>query len=1282
MSNPFFEISGEEIADLDDRALRELVGLLSEAEYRRRGCDTSGIHWGGDQDAPDGGFDVYIETSQALEAPRFLNRTHIGFQVKKPNMPPSKIRSEMSPNGVLRDSIRALIENAGAYIIISSGSSATKSALDKRVAAMHAAVHPHDPGGKLRVEFFDRGRLATWVRDHGAMVLWVKNRIGRSYNGWRPYERWAWVPKGGKDRYLLEDQVRLFDGTSQGGAGMSAVDGIQKLRGQLAIPRTAVRLTGLSGVGKTRLVQALFDSEIGVSALNPSNVLYTDVSDSPSPDPQNLLDQLVVQGVSAIIVLDNCPPELHRQAARICTKSGSKVSLISIEYDVREDLPPETNVYTLEGSGDELIKRLIRMHHSHVSKVDAEKIAEISGGNARLADALAGTIKKGETVSGFHDEDLFIRLFQQRHGSSDDLLSSAEALSLVYSFDGESIDKSSELDVLASIIGKKPRALFSDAAKLLERNLVQSRSKWRAVLPHAFANRLAASALKKYPPPLIQESFFSSGSERLIKSFTRRLGFLHDSRVAKEIIEDWLSPTGWIGVHIARLSPFGLIVLQNIAPVCPEETLNAILRASDSEDGAEFTSRRNSHHRGFVRLLRAIGFEAQFFEQCFLLITRFALAEDENVRDEPARNVLQQMCKLFLSGTWATPVQRLKVVSELCESDVPKQRSLGLSLLDATLEAWHFSSFGRFDFGARPRDFGYQPQNQGDIEDWFGQFLTYAKKLGVRKDEIGLEARKIIAGKFRGLWSRAKINDQIEATAHELHQAFPWSEGWIAVRETLFFDYQDTKTHANTGFDRLRALERYLRPKDLVQKARVYAMSNRSHDLEFYEDEAPTEEAAVDRYERAADVTREIGIDVANDEEALQILLPELLTSSGMRLHIFGEGLAIGAPDLGAMWRAICEIAKSTDRNNRNLVVMVGFIIGAKKRDSDFVNAALDDLLVDNEFAERFPWFQIAAGVDAAGLKRLHMSLDKCIAPIWEYERLGWGRAHKSLRDGELVKLLRKMMERPDGPEVAREILNMRLHREPAEGKRRGQSLLKFGRDLLTIIPLSGKRRGDTEHDYKLATIAQSVLKGKSAEGAARKLCERLCTKVDDGDLYLFRFHGLLSTLAELQPYVFLDVFIDSDKPGNSHRQRHFSLGIERHENPLSKIEDKVVLDWCSQNPVSRYQCFAKEAVFYTGSEESGPYRWKPLFFKFIQSAPESSEVLEDIAEGIRPGSWSGSLSINLEQRAALFVVLLEHENAVLRKWARESLTWLQQWIEAERQREDVERQARDESFE
>ena len=66
--------------------------------------------------------------------------------------------------------------------------------------------------------------------------------------------------------------------------------------------------------------------------------------------------------------------------------------MITVEYDIREDQPEGTEVFELEPSSIDLIEKLAKHRFPHLSPVDLRTIAEFSGGNARIAIALAGTI--------------------------------------------------------------------------------------------------------------------------------------------------------------------------------------------------------------------------------------------------------------------------------------------------------------------------------------------------------------------------------------------------------------------------------------------------------------------------------------------------------------------------------------------------------------------------------------------------------------------------------------------------------------------------------------------------------------------------------------------------------------------------------------------------------------------------------------------------------------------------------------------------------------------------
>ena len=258
-----FEITSDDIALLNDEDLRTLVGLLCESELRAKGYSAASVTWGGNQNAADGGLDARVALQRG-DIDGFLPRPNTGFQVKKPDMNPAAILAEMRPNGTLRPAIRDLADRSGAYIIVCSAGSTSDTALQRRRDAMRDAIQDLPNADDLASDFYDRGRIASWVRDHAGLVVWTRKKIGRSIPGWSPYGAWAFAPDGIGGEYLLDDTHRIRTDTETCENVFQPLEGIQRIRDQLRRAGKVVRLRGLSGVGKTRLVEALFDDRVGV----------------------------------------------------------------------------------------------------------------------------------------------------------------------------------------------------------------------------------------------------------------------------------------------------------------------------------------------------------------------------------------------------------------------------------------------------------------------------------------------------------------------------------------------------------------------------------------------------------------------------------------------------------------------------------------------------------------------------------------------------------------------------------------------------------------------------------------------------------------------------------------------------------------------------------------------------------------------------------------------------------------------------------------------------------
>jgi hypothetical protein len=246
-----FEVTGQDISLLSDEDLRELIGRLCEAELRRIGLSPLCATWGGNQNSVDGGVDVRVAVGTALPPNTAFTAPNMGYQVKAEDMPRGKILAEMRPNNSVRASIRELANSGGSYVIASSKGSVSDSALSDRRRAMRDAVADIPNADDLHLDFYDRDRLATWVRDHPGLVTLVRERIGKSISGWRPYDDWAASHEGLSGTYLVDDSLRIQSPTSKG-EGHSILRGLEDLRKTLAAERGAIRLVGLSGVGKTR----------------------------------------------------------------------------------------------------------------------------------------------------------------------------------------------------------------------------------------------------------------------------------------------------------------------------------------------------------------------------------------------------------------------------------------------------------------------------------------------------------------------------------------------------------------------------------------------------------------------------------------------------------------------------------------------------------------------------------------------------------------------------------------------------------------------------------------------------------------------------------------------------------------------------------------------------------------------------------------------------------------------------------------------------------------------
>lgn len=1303
------DITGEHVANLGDEDLRSLVVKLCEAEVRRSRRPSSAILAGGNQTAPDGGVDVRVQLDMTnympvgdggpsvstavvgtpkgptagtalnseLQSPLrdFILRPDTGFQVKCENMPVGAITKEMRPMGALRDCIKDLIARKGAYVIVSSKGTVADVHLAKRIQAMRDAVADQPSHADLKLDFYDRDRLARWVREYPGVELWLRERVNARLQGWQGYGPWA----GTDVAYLLDDTERLVERTGGGAAkALTIAEGMGRLRAALKVPGQVLRLVGLSGTGKTRLVQALFEKEVGNGEPpNQAFVLYTDLGNDPEPSAREMLLRLGSKEQRAIVIVDNCNPKTHRTLTDVVSQYKKYLSILTVEYDVaNDDSPDVTDVYELAPASAQVLEGILQRLVPHLTGPDRHRITEFSGGNARVALALARTVDKGETLGVLNDTELFRRLFRQGQAEDPELLRAAQVCSLLYSFDGEDTkSENSELRVLAKLAEMTPNELYRHVGNLKRRDLVQARSKWRAMLPPALANRLAKWALQEIPAADIMDAFTSS--ERLLISFSRRLEYLHDSEEACAIAGHWMDDEKWLA-DPGQLNELGCKLFINLAPLVPEKILVAMERALSADNAANFALRHRHWVHEWITLLRHLAYQPESFDRAASLL--LTLAEHEEGNNVTTRDAWKEMFRIALSGTMAPPVQRVQLLKRLLTSATGKRLELICTAAQAMLDVYHINSSHAFSFGARPHGFGWEPESRAEVLAWFESAFALLRRVAASGDEGFHWVRVAIAAQFREVWA-CGAHDQLKAMMLDLAGSSGWPAGWIATRFCLRFDSEGMLPEV---LQALKDLEMAMSPKGLAQEVRAYTLGQAGGLLDVAdavdESDESEDKNPIPAWGRVNERVIELGAALATDDAVLELLLPELLVEESGRQSFLGQGLGEGTPDAQRHWQMLHD-GFLQQPGEPNVSLLAGFIHGLRNKAPNKATEILDGIVGDAKLDTYYPVLAGGPRDDVDG-ERLIASMKRAVAKPNRYTlNISQGNVG-GLSVPKFCEAIQVLSNMENGLISAIDELSAELYRWMARKADISPELVQLARRLLANFHFEFHNHN---FGWRINELAKVAFAGPEAVDAATQFVARFAAAINEQVRYNDDFGDLACTLFKLQPQVALDAFL-----GKPHTKRHLGFRtrlIGRRGDVMQCVPEDVLLRWVSADPGVRAPAVAREIEIFeiktkgnasALDDSTGECALSPVANSLLELAPNKGAILQEFNRHFYPSHWSGTLAQTLAPQLKLVENLVGHADSLVAAWAREAVMLMRKRIQND-QSNDI---MREQSFE
>lgn len=1250
----FLDIHSHDIQGLPKETLQELVRRLCAAELAARGLPPTGVVSGDNMNAADGGVDIMVNTDSRISECGFIPKGQTAFQVKQTPMPPSKIKKEMrGGNGRLNAAVARVLKSGGAYIITCGKDSVSPAGIEARKKTMQEAAIPG-----ARVDFYDSARIAEWVRYHSPITKWLRKQMKQSAAGLPgmpgvSYDEWSASHLRGQNKtgYVVDKDILLID--RRRGKEMPVKKGIAKIREQLRQSNSAVRIVGLSGMGKTRLALALFDPKVrGGKPLNKHWAIYADSSRDSDSSLINLAEDLAAKKEPVFLVVDNCSQKLHRELTSVCSENN-RVKLITIELDIRDDIPESTSAFQLKCESKAVVEELIMENFKNINQADRARIAEFCGGNPRMGLILAELAKDTGGLATVRDAEFLNRLFRD---ADEQLKRTAEVCSLVYSFgvDGE---YGQELAILADLIDQKPKAAYSKVADLLGRGIAQKRGDMRAILPDALANRFATNALEHIPNDAILSDFLAKGNERLLRSFSRRLGYLHSHEKAQAIAKDWLAsdlrdiPNRASG----DLRDLRMEVLQNIAPVQPKLTLEFIKRAADNG----VLSREFPYVKEYMHLLFNLAYEEEDFDAAADLLVRMALSDYEHTDREDVRKTLCSLFGYSLSGTYAPLKKRLAFIKKTIEAEEEEEWQLGLRMLSSTMSRsgsrLHLLHAG---FGARSRGFGY---NAGRDRDWFKECIGYAAELAASKSPVASEAMSMLAKQFRELWT-VGLDVELEDAAHEIAKHGNSHEMAIAVLETIRFEGERM---SEARRKRLLAIKELFAPANLQDKFKMLFVADGEYHIMSHTnlDGEPADAGQADKS------IRDLGADIARSESDFKALLRDMLTVSHHELVTLGRGLADGCDDCRRMWGDFHSNLSGIAKDKQILAVPAGFITGVAQnpKTRHIAVEILEQVVTDDIFARFYPRLEPFNEKLEGAAGRVQRSIDFGKAPAHEYKFLAWGGHHKIFNDETLAGIVNSLMSIPNGIDAAIEILSMRFYNEGEGHTHTNPAIIKCCRDVVGRMSFSYRdMSGGISHS--VGKIVGASFRGSDAEPAARKLCQKLARALQKGKLHAE--HYILHPLAQMHPEIFLDEFLVIKD----------TFYLNEISSAVAKIEDHIV-DWCEKHPAERYPQ-AAVAVRSCRTAENKKKEFTPIAQRIINNAPDKAKVLKHLWRGFYPMIYSGSRVPIIDGQLELCATLQKHDNPEVVQWAKRQEKYLKEERQWALENEDKDDDSAPSSFE
>ena len=524
--------------------------------------------------------------------------------------------------------------------------------------------------------------------------------------------------------FHLEADIKPFynwDGQKSisGFEGGYIANGLEKYLQQIRDNKENLRICGLSGLGKTRMVLETFKDD-------SIRYLYAYI-DCQEHDAEEILEKttfMFKHYKEMVLVFDNCDMELHSRIVRVKRSDHATNPIITIYNDPDENSTFFSTPLRLQKDFNDVVERILERFKSFYKPEDKEKLLIFAGGIPMMAQLLVEGLRNGDPIGVVSDATLMNKILDANENSEDREI--MRTLSL-FDYIGFEDDLHKELEFVATTkcitnIDKNSEVIVQDFDKIvqkyLKRKIIERKGRLVGVRPTPIALYLISEWIEQCSDArllavirAIQESDIA---KPLTDSFADQFRYMGHNEKARMMLDKLLGKNSPFGNAEVINTDLGSRLFRSFVEVNPDAVANCLwsVIGSSSIDSLRLI---DEGRRNLVWSIEKLCFEPRTFDKGAEMMLLLAMAENEHISNN-ATGQFVALFPLYLPATAASLEQRLLFIQR--QTQYKERQLLLMSALGRALRTRDFVFFGGAEQRGTEKLTNYQPKTNKEISDY------------------------------------------------------------------------------------------------------------------------------------------------------------------------------------------------------------------------------------------------------------------------------------------------------------------------------------------------------------------------------------------------------------------------------------------------------------------------------------------------------------------------------------------------------------------------------------